>query len=332
MNNIKLTLASGDYDRVRPIWDGGVTPEGIDLNMLLLPVEEIFFRMARFQDFDVSEMSLASYLISKDRGTPNFMAIPVFPSRKFRFADVYVNKNSGIKKPEDLRGAKIGTPEYQMTACVWMRGIMEEFYGVKATDVEWFTGGSEKPGREERLHLELPPEFKCYPIAADKTLIEMLKSGEIDAIFTARVPMAFTRGEAWIGRLFPDFKKDELAYYEKTHIFPIMHTVVLREDTYAKYPWAALSLYKAYCEAKDMNMARIDAMAALPVSLPWFNYELDETRRIMGKDYWPYGAKENEATILKLIEYMKKQGLLNKEFNPTLEQLFAPNTLTFAGI
>lgn len=332
MNNIKLTLASGDYDRVRPMWDGGVKPEGIDLNMLLLPVEEIFFRMARFQDFDVSEMSLASYLISKDRGAPNFMAIPAFPSRKFRFADIYINKNSSIKKPEDLCGARIGTPEYQMTACVWMRGIMEEFYGVKATDVEWFTGGSEKPGREERLHLELPPQFKCHPIAADKTLIEMLKNGEIDAIFTARVPTAFTRGEAWIGRLFPDFKKDELDYYNKTHIFPIMHTVVLREDTYAKYPWAALSLYKAYCDAKDMNTARIDAMAALPVSLPWFNYELDETRRVMGNDYWPYGLNDNAATIQKLIEYMKKQGLLSAEFDPAWEELFAPNTLTLAGI
>ena len=332
MDNIKLTLASGDYDRIRPLWDGGVQVEGIDLNVLRLPVEEIFFRMARFQDFDVSEMSLASFLISKSKGTHNFTAIPAFPSKKFRFCDVYINANSGIKRAEDLRGKRIGTPEYQMTACVWMRGIMEEFYGVKATEVEWYSGGSEKPGREERMHLELPPEFKVRHIAKDQTLLQMLKNNEIDAIFTARVPTPFTRGEEGICRLWPNFKEVEQDYYRKTGIFPIMHTVVLREDTYRKYPWAAKSIYKAYCDANELNMARIDAMAALPVTLPWFNYELDETRALMGKDFWKYGLEPNRATIEKLMEYMKVQGLLDKDFAPAWEELFAPNTLAFAGI
>lgn len=332
MKNMRMTLASADYDRIRPLWDGGVQAEGLELNMLLLPVEEIFFRMARFQEFDACEMSLASYLISKSMGKPRFTAIPVFPSRKFRHADVYINSNSRIKKPEDLQGGKIGTPEYQMTACVWMRGILEEFYGVKADEVQWFSGGTETPGREERLKLNLPPQFKVSKISDDTTLFEMLRQGEIDAVFTARVPSPYVRGEAWISRLFPNSKEVEQNYYQETGIFPIMHTVVLKEEVYEKYPWAAQSLYKAFGQAKKLCFDRIDSSAALPVTLPWFNYELDNTRALMGIDFWPYGLEANRKVLNKIIEYMHKQGLLPLEFNPVLEDLFAPNTLSNFGV
>jgi len=329
---IKMTIACGDYDRIRPLKDGSVQAEGLDLNVIILPIEEIFFRVARYQDFDAAEMSLSSYLIAKSRGAPRLTAIPVFLSRKFRHQDIYIRSDSKIKKPEDLRGGRIGMPEYQMTAPVWMRGIFQEFYGVPATEVHWFSGGTERPGREERLQLALPPEFKLTPIAGDTTLFELLRKGEIDAVFTARVPSPFLRGEKWIARLFPDFQSVEAAYFKQTGIFPIMHTFVLREDIYDKNPWSAQSLFKAFCRAKDVCFENQRNAAGLPVSLPWFNKELESTVEIMGKDFWPYGLEPNLKTIEKFMQYMHEQGLLPADFNPEIESLFAPNTLKSFGV
>jgi 4,5-dihydroxyphthalate decarboxylase len=332
MTRIKLTLACNDYDRIRPLWDGGVSAEGIDLNVLLLPVEEIFFRMVRYQEFDAAEMSLSSFLISESRGQPRFVAIPVFPSRKFRHADIYIRKDSQVKRPEDLQGRRIGMPEYQMTAAVWVRGILEEFYGVATTGVHWFTGGTERPGREERLKITLPPAFKLTAIPSHTTLLELLRQGEIDAIITARVPSPFVRKEDWITRLFPDPKEVETEYFQKTGIFPIMHTVVFREDVYGRYPWAAQSLYKAFCKAKDLCFERMLNSAALTVSLPWFNQELEDAFALMGKDFWVYGLEGNKKTISKLMEYMHIQGLLPEEFHPEMESLFPQSTLHTFGL
>lgn len=332
MTRIKLTLACHDYDRIRPLWDGGVSAEGIDLNVVLLPVEEIFFRMVRYQEFDAAEMSLSSFLISKSRGQPRFVAIPVFPSRKFRHADIYIRKDSQIKRPEDLQAGRIGMPEYQMTAAVWMRGILQEFYDVVTTEVDWFTGGTERPGREERLKITLPPAFRLKAIPPDTTLIELLHKGEIDAIITARVPSPFVRGEDWIARLFPNSKEVEMEYFRKTGIFPIMHTVVFREDIYEKYPWAAQSLYKAFCKAKDLCFERMLNSAALTVSLPWLHKELEDAVALMGKDFWVYGLEGNKRTISKLMEYMHQQGLLAQNFNPEVETLFPQSTLHTFGI
>jgi 4,5-dihydroxyphthalate decarboxylase len=329
---IMMTIACGDYDRIRPLQDGSVTAEGLDLNVVILPIEEIFFRVARFQDFDAAEMSLSSYLIARSRGMPRLMAIPVFLSRKFRHQDIYIRSDSKIRKPEDLKGARIGMPEYQMTAPVWMRGILQEYYGVAATDVHWFSGGTEKPGREERLKLTLPPEFRLTPIAPDTTLFEMLRRGEIDAVFTARVPSPFLNGEKWIARLFPDFREVEAQYFKQTGIFPIMHTFVLREDVYAQHPWAAQSLYKAFCRAKERCFETMFSAAGLPVSLPWFNAELEATFAVMGKDFWPYGLEPNEKALTKFLRYMHEQGLLPPDFNPQVKDLFAPNTLKTFGV
>ena len=332
MSEIKMTIACGDYDRIRPLKDASVRAEGLDLNVIILPIEEVFFRVARFQDFDAAEMSLSSYLIAKSRGAPRLVAIPVFPSRKFRHQDIYIRSDSKIKKPEDLQGGRIGMPEYQMTAPVWMRGIFQEFYGVPATGVHWFSGGTERPGREERLKLTLPPEFNLTPIANDTTLFELLRQGEIDAVFTARVPSPFLRGEKWISRLFQNYKAVESAYYQQTGIFPIMHTFVLREDIYEKYPWSAQSLFKAFCRAKDLCFENLLNSAGLPVSLPWFNKELEATFEIMGRDFWPYGLGPNLETITKFMQYMREQGLLPADFNPEVQDLFAPNTLTAFGV
>lgn len=310
----------------------GVSVEGLDLNVVLLPVEEIFFRMVRYQEFDAAEMSISSYMISRQRGMPRFVAIPVFPSRKFRHADIYIRKNSTIKRPQDLKGRNIGMPEYQMTAAVWIRGILEEFYEVMTTDVHWYTGGTERPGREERLKITLPSGFRLTAIPHSTTLLELLHQGDLDAVITARLPSPFVRGEDWITRLFPDFKEAESEYFRRTGIFPIMHTVVFREDVYEKYPWVAQSLYKAYCEAKDLSFERLLSSAALPVSLPWFSEAMEETFALMGRDFWPYGLEQNRKTLGKLLQYMREQGLLPEDYKPQLEELFAPNTLEAFGL
>lgn len=327
-----MCLAGGDHDRIRPLLERGIEAEGIKLNVIVLPVEEIFFRMARHRDFDCAEMSFSSYLISKTRPGPGFVGIPVFPSRKFRHGDIYINSTGPIKKPEDLQGCRIGVPEYQITAAVWIRGILQEYYGVLAEDVHWHTGGTEMPGRVERMRLDLPSAIKITRIPDNVTLLDMLRKGEIDALFSARVPSPLLRKEDWIRRLFPDYRQVEADYYNNTGIFPIMHLVVMKEEVYRQYPWAAPSLYKALLQAREMAMTSLQASAALPVMLPWAGEELAKTLDLMGNDYWPYGLDANRETIKVLIRYMKEQKLLPQEFNMPLESLFAANTLESFGV
>ena len=203
MSKLSLSFGCWDYDRIRPIVDGSVKVEGIELNWLNMPVEETFFRMMRHQEFDVAELSLSSYLIAKDRGFPNFTAIPVFISRMFRHSGIYINTNSGIFEPKDLIGKKIGIPEYQLTACVWIRGILNHYYGVKQSDVQWFIGGEETPGRVEKVKVDLPSEISIQPIGEKETLNELLESGEIDAFIGPRAPSSFLKGSPNVKRLFP---------------------------------------------------------------------------------------------------------------------------------
>ena len=319
MSRIPLTLACGDYDRTRPLWDGSVQADGLDLNVLLLPVEDIFLRMARFQEFDASELSLSTFLITQSRGEPRFAAIPVFPSRKFRHADIYIRRGSRIRKPEDLQGGRIGLIEYQMTAAVWVRGILQEFHGVKAADVSWFTAN------EERLPIELPPSIRVQVIPKGQNLMEMLRKGELDAVSTARIPPAFQRGEDWIARLFPDYREVEGEYYKKTGIFPIMHTVVLREDVYRKFPWAARSLTKAFEQVKEQSLEKSLSLGAPPITQPWFFHEMDRTIALMGRNFWPYGIEANRVGLAKMLQYMREQGLVPADFQPAIEDLFAPS-------
>jgi 4,5-dihydroxyphthalate decarboxylase len=321
MANVQLTLACGDYDRTRPLWDGSIRPEGLELNVILLPVEEIFLRMARHQEFEASELSMSTFLITQAKGTPRFVAIPAFPSRKFRHGDIYIRKDSRVRRVEDLRGGRIGMPEYQMTAAVWVRGILQEYYGVGVTEVEWFTA------HEERLPILLPPSIRVKIIPAGTNLFDLLRKGELEAIFTARVPPPFIREEDWIVRLFPNFKEVEVQYFRKTGIFPIMHTVVLRADIYEKYPWAAQSIYKAFSQAKNYSLERLVNLGAPPVTLPWFFYEMDQTIAVMGRDFWPYGFKANRTALTKLTQYMREQGLIPEGFPKEIDRLFAPNTL-----
>jgi 4,5-dihydroxyphthalate decarboxylase len=322
---IRLTLACWDYDRTRALMDGTVAPDGIELVYLNQPVEETFFRMMRYREFDCSEMSLSSYVASLNGPDPGFIAIPVFPSRFFRHSCIFVSAKSGIRKPEELKGKRVGVPEYQMTAPVWIRGILSDDYGVKVTDVEHFSGGEEEPGRDEKLKLNLPPHVRLRAIPVDKTLSRMLADGELDALVTARAPSTFHKEPDKVKRLFPNYVELEKEYYRRTKIFPPMHTVVIRRDVYAKNPWIAQSLYKAFTEAKARAYALYNQTAALPAMVPWLVAELEETRREMGEDWWPYGLEPNRRALETFLRYHHEQGLSQRRFQP--EELFARETL-----
>ena len=325
MPALRLTLACWDYDRTRALMDGTVTPDGIELVYLNQPVEETFFRMMRYREFDCSEMSLSSYVASLQAENPPFVAIPVFPSRYFRHSCIFVSAKSGIRRPEELKGRRVGVPEYQMTAPVWIRGILSDDHGVKVTDVEHFSGGEEEPGRDEKLKLDLPSNIRLRPIPGDKTLSRMLADGELDALVTARSPSTFHKEPDKVRRLFPNYVEVEKDYYRRTKIFPTMHTVVIRRDVYAKNPWVAQSLYKAFTDAKAKACALYDQTAALPAMVPWLLAELEETRREMGEDWWPYGLEPNRKTLETFLRYHHEQGLSKRRFAP--EELFARETL-----
>lgn len=322
---LRLTLSCWNYDRTRALADGSVRPDGIDLNYLSLPVEETFFRMLRYQEFDACEMSLSSYCVSLMRDKPPFVAIPVFPSRMFRHNGIYISTRSGIKEPKDLIGKRIGNPEYQLTAQVWIRGLLADEYGVDPRSVRYFTGGGETPGREEKLKLSLPPEIKIGPIGPTQTLSQMLADGELDAIYAPRAPSTLRTRPNDVQRLFPDYVPVERAYYRKTRIFPIMHTVVIRRELYEANRWIATSLYKAFVEAQQRTYEDLDEVAAMKVMLPWTVAYVEEARREMGNEWWPYGLAPNRHVLDTFLRYHHDQGLSKRRLQP--EELFAPETL-----
>jgi 4,5-dihydroxyphthalate decarboxylase len=322
--NLPLTLACWNYDRTRALLDGRVRPDGIDLTCLDLPVEETFFRMLRHREFDVAEMSLSSYVVSLAAVDPPFIAIPVFPSRFFRHSCIYVNAAAGIARPQDLVGRTVGTPEYQMTAPVWIRGTLADDYSVPIASVTYATGGLEEPGRAEKIALDLPPSIRVRPIGPDRTLSGMLATGEIDALYTARAPSSFLTGDGRVRRLFEDFPAVEREYFARTRLFPIMHTVVIRREIYQRHRWIAQSLTKAFIVAQRLAHADLGETAALKIMLPWLVAHLDETRRQMGHDFWAYGLAANTAVLDTFLRYSHEQGLSPRRLVPG--DLFAPET------
>ncbi|TMQ10287.1 MAG: ABC transporter substrate-binding protein [Deltaproteobacteria bacterium] len=326
MSRLRLTLACGDYDRTRPLFDGTIAPEGIELVCLRLPVEDIFFRMARFAEFDAAEMSLSSYLIGMtDDGPGRFVAIPAFLSRSFRHSGIYVNQSSGIDGPQDLVGRTVGLAEYQLTANVWIRGMLAEHHGVPVATVRYRTGGLHAPGRAEKLRVDLPAEIDIAPIPRGGTLSDMLAVGELDAVYSPRTPRCFRAGNPAVRRLFSDVRGTEIDYYRRTGIFPVMHVVVLRRDVYDAHRWAARSLFRAFVAARDAAWQGMDETASLRFMLPWLVTELEATRAVLGDDYWSYGVPGNEKALATLIGYSHAQGLARRAFAPA--ELFAPETL-----
>lgn len=325
MGRLLLTLACPPYDRVRALQDGSVTPEGIDLNFLPMVVEEVFWRQLRHGEFDVSECSLSSYVMARSQGDDRFIAIPVFTSRFFRHGCIFVNTTKGITNPRDLKGKIVGVPEYQMTAAVWVRGFLQDDYGIYPHDIKWRSGGLENPGRADKISMSLPSEIHHEPIPTSKTLSYMLENGEIDALITARSPSCFVNGSPNVARLFPNYREVEEDYYRRTNIFPIMHTIVIKREIYEAHPWVAMSLYKAFCQAKQVATRDYNNSAALYVTLPWLTYEVERTRAIMGDDWWPYGIEPNRKTLETFLRYHYEQGLSVRRM--TIEELFAPETM-----
>ena len=325
MTKLKLSFACWNYDRTRALMERTVEPDGIELVYLDLPVEETFFRMIRHREFDVAEMSLSSYTVSLFRDPAPFVAIPVFPSRMFRHGSIYVHANAGIREPRDLVGKRVGTPEYQMTAPVWIRGILSEHYGVPVDSVTYVTGGEEEPGRGEKQKLDLPASIRIEPIGPTQTLARMLADGEIDALHTARMPSTFSPAGGPVRRLFPNYPEVEAQYFRATGIFPIMHTVVIRRDVYERHRWVAQSLQKAFAAAQRRTYDDLYVTAALKAMLPWLTAHVEQTRTLMGDDYWPYGFAPNRHALDTFLRYHHESGLSKRRLDPA--ELFAPEAL-----
>lgn len=323
---LQLTLACGDYDRTRPLIDGAVRPLGIDLTCLPLTIEEIFFRMARFREFDVAEMSLSSYLISRTAGPEApFIAIPAFLSRSFRHSGIYVHTPSGIKQPQDLIGRTVGVAEYQLTANVWIRGILAERHGVPVSAVRYRTGGLHQPGRPEKLPITLPGDIDVSPVGPGQTLSDLLAEGAIDAVYSPRTPGCFAQGHPAVSRLFPDFREVEVEYWRETGIFPIMHVVAIRADVYRRNRWIARSLLDAFQLARVIALSGLAETASLRYMLPWLPDDVGYAQRVLGDDYWSYGLAGNEQALSAIIRYAHEQGLIPARCDP--RELFAPETL-----
>lgn len=325
-NKLALTLACADYDRTAALRTGDVPVEGVALNYLTLPVEETFFRMVTNQEFDLSELSLSTYVMTLSSPESPFVALPVFPSKMFRHSGIYVNTDAGIETPADLRGRVVGIPEYQVTAAVWIRGILEEHYDVPVNSVRYMTGGLHKPGRVEKFSLSLPADVDVQPIADDATLSEMLISGQIDALYSPRTPKPFAEGHPKVRRLFKNSGEEERKYFNATGIFPIMHVVALRRDVYEANRWVARSLQNAFEQARSKAMDGIDETASSRYMLPWLFEEVERTREAMGTDYWTYGLDSNQKNLATFLRYSYEQGLADRLYEPA--DLFAPETLT----
>ena len=324
MNKLRLSIATGPYDRNRPMVDGEVTIDGVDPVFMLLTPEEMFFRSFRHQAFDVSELSLSSFSVKTVAGDNPYVGIPVFPSRAFRHTAICV-RSDRIKTPADLKGKRVGIPEYQLTANVWARGILEEHYGVKSSEMHWVRGGLEETGRTEKIALKLPEGIKIEAAPADRTLSQMLEAGEIDAIVAPRAPSCFERGDPNVGWLWPDMVKEASDFYRKTKIFPIMHVMGVRRELAEQHPWLPMAIFKAFSASKKRALELLIDTSATKVMLPFIEETLRATKQLMGDDYWPYGLAPNHHVLDTFLGYHHAQGLSSRRLRP--EELFHPSTL-----
>jgi 4,5-dihydroxyphthalate decarboxylase len=326
MATLTLDLGCGDYDIVRPLKDGTVSAEGMEINFVTINrPPEVHWRMGMHHEFDAAEMSFGSFVAGKARSDFPFVGIPAFVYRKFRHSCAYVNVHAGIDKPEDLKGRRVGVPEWQMTATVWLRGFLQDDFNVRASDVHWLTGGLESSERKEKVALTLPPEIKIENIASGQTLSDMLVSGEIDALLTAQVPAPYVKRAPQVRRLFADTRQAEADHFRRTGIFPIMHVMILREEFYKRHPWVAQSLYKALADAKARCIDAIFKNDAIHSVLPWAGPHAEEVRKLMGQDFWPYGVEANRNTLEIFMRYCFEQGLTTRLLK--VDELFTKETV-----
>jgi 4,5-dihydroxyphthalate decarboxylase len=326
LSKLNVSIAVGDYDRTRPLADGSVVIDGVKPRFLLLSPEEMFFRAFRHADFDVCELSLSSFAVRTARGDNPYVGIPVFPSRAFRHTAIVVRRGHGIETPQDLKGRRIGTPEYQLSACVWARGILQDDYGVRPEDITWVRGGMEDPGRIEKISLNLPPAVRLESAAADRTLSDLLAAGEIDGIIGPRLPSCFDDPVANVGWLFRDTVQAASQYFQRTGIFPIMHVIGVRRTLVERHAWLPATLLKAFNAAKTLALQRLADTSATKVMLPFVDEQLQAARRLLGQDYWSYGfTAENRKVLDTFLGYHQSQGLSARRVAP--EELFHPSAL-----
>jgi len=322
-NDLVLTVAGARYDRTLGLIEGTVRTPGMVVRYLPMNVDEMFWRALRHREFDATELSLAYYLIERSLGRDDWIAIPVFPSRFFRQGCIFVPRDSSRTSLESLRGAVVGVPEYALTACVWLRGMLSDRCGIEPSEIRWRSGGLERPGRVSRTQIDVPSTVELLPIAPEQTLSGMLASGALDAVICPNIPSAYVAGAA--RRLLPNARRDEEEYYSQVGYFPPMHVVALRKDVFAAYPWVARALYDSYQASKQMAYEWLDDIDGLPISLPWFVHEWEHTKSLFGKDPYRDGFAENEATLRDLARYLREQGLTPKAVD--LEEMFAPPLL-----
>ncbi len=323
MADLPLTLACWNYDRTRPLMDGRVKPDGIALDIKVMRPREAFPRMLDKREFHVSEMSFASYTSLVGKGDCPFVAIPVALSKIFRHDCIYVRPDANIRTPQDLRGKRVGTTQYGSTGLVFMKGMLQHDHGVAPDDIHWFIGGLDAPTQRPLLPLDLPASVKIDFLTAGQTLEGMLAAGELDALFSLYLPESFLRGAPHIVRLFPNHKEVEQDYFRRTKIFPIMHTVVIREDVHREHPWVAQSLYRAFCAARDIAVDGLYDTDALHLALPFLIDHIEETRRVFGDDFWSYGLAPNRPTLAAIGQYVHEQHLSPRTVAP--EELFVPD-------
>ena len=324
MSKLQLSVAIGDYDRMRPLVDGLVQIDSVDAQFMLLDPEEIFFRAFRHADFDVCELSLSSYSVKTAAGTSPYIAVPVFPSRAFRHTSVYV-RTDRIKSPADLKGRRIGVPEYQLTANIWVRLFLEEDCGIRPSDITWVRGGYEHPGRIEKISLNLPDDVKVENARADATISDLLASGEIDAVIGPRAPSCFDRGHPHVGYLFADPQATATEWYRRTRLFPIMHTLGIRRTLVEKHSWLPVAIYKAFERSKAVALAKLSDTSATKVTLPFVEEQLGAARRLMGEDFWSYGLESNREVLRRFLERHHAEGLSSRLLSP--EELFHASAL-----
>jgi 4,5-dihydroxyphthalate decarboxylase len=329
MSKLELSVAMGDYDRTRALLDGRVQIDGVDPVYMTLSPEEIFFRAFRNGEFDISELSLSSYLVKASQDACPYVAVPVFLSRAFRHTSIYVRRDR-IKKPEDLKGKRIGIPEYQLTAIVWARSILQDDYGVNPSDVTWVRGGIDEPGRPEKIKLQLPPDVRMEDAPQGDTISAMLDRGDIDGFIAPRPPGGAAATNPDVGWLFPDPTAVAKDYYKRTRIFPIMHVVGVRKELAAKHPWLPAAVLKAFEQSKKAGLAQLADTSATKVTLPFVEEQLKAARETMGEDYWSYGVAPNLPTLQAFLKHHHSQGLSKRLMS--VDELFHPGTYETAKI
>ena len=327
MKPVRVSLACTLTDRTRPMLDGRVRIEGCDVVPVTGEPEDLFARALQKQEFDITELSLSSYLVVLARGDSPYVAVPAFPSRAFRHSAVYVRTDRGIERPEDLAGKTIGVPEFQQTAALWVRGILADRYGVAPYHIRWRSGGLERSGGRERIAIEVRSEIDLRAIDGDATLSGMLAEGRLDGLVSPRPPSCFQEGHPEVRRLWPDHREAERRFYRDTGLFPIMHVVAVRRELSERHPWLAGSVFRAFSEAKRLAIWDLEQTNFLRVTLPWV--DLDELRGLMGQDFWPYGFEANRAELEAAIRWSFDEGLAARRLDPS--ELFHPSTLDLEG-